>query len=78
MSDGYGGMARSLAFTALYDVSPEFRVLPLNEGTVAITRFLADHAQFVRMYSGGAVKMGKTDMHTYARIWVKSYFGYES
>ena len=68
----------SLAFTALHDVSPEFRALSLNEGSEAITAFLADHKTFVAMYSHGKVVMGKTDMHTYARIWVKSYFGYES
>jgi hypothetical protein len=69
---------RSLAFTALHDVSPEFRALPLLAGAEAITDFLEDHGQFVRLYSHGKVVMGKTDMHTYARVWVKSYFGYES
>lgn len=69
---------RSLAFTALHDVSEEFRALPLLEGSEAISAFLEDHACYVRLYSGGVVKAGKTDMHTYARIWVKSYFHYES
>lgn len=68
----------SLAFTALHDVSEDFRQLGMAETSTAITAFLADHKQFVAIYSHGVVKAGKTDMHTYARIWVKSYFGYES
>lgn len=67
-------LAPSLAFTALHDISEDFRALSLNEGSEAIARFLEDHERFVRMHSGGMVKMGKTDMHTYARIWVKTYF----
>ena len=68
----------SLAFTALHDASEDFRALSLDEGAEAITAFLEDHEVFVRTYSHGAVKMGKTDMRTFARIWVKSYFHYES
>lgn len=68
----------SLAFTALHDVSEDFRALSLNEGSEAIARFLEDHERFVRTYSHGVVKVGKTDMHTYARVWIKTYFGYES
>lgn len=69
---------RTLAFTALHDASPDFRALALDPMGEAITAFLADHKQFVAIYSHGVVKVGKTDMMTYARIWVKSYFGYES
>ena len=69
---------RTLAFTALHDVSEDFRALPLMEAGQAIDSFLRAHKSFVAMYSHGVVKMGKTDMHTYARIWCKSYFGYES
>jgi hypothetical protein len=77
-SDGYGGMARSLAFTALHDVSADFRALSMHEGGEAITLFLLDHQKFVDTYSKGKVVAGKTDMLTYAKIWVKSYFHYES
>lgn len=69
---------RTLAFTALHDVSEDFRALALDPMGVAITAFLADHKQFVALYSHGIVQVGKTDMMTYARIWVKSYFDYES
>lgn len=78
MNDGYGGMARSLAFTALHDVSEDFRALSLDDSGAAITAFLKDYARHVMIYSRGIPVMGKTDMHTYARLWVKSYFGYES
>ena len=70
-------MDRDLAFTALHDASEDFRKLPLNDAGRAITEFLEDHKRFVRAH-GGSVKMGKTDMHTYARVWVKSHFPYES
>jgi hypothetical protein len=76
--EGMMDLDPSLAFTALHDVSPEFRQLGMAETSTAITAFLADHKQYVAIYSNGVVKAGKTDMHTYARIWVKSYFGYES
>jgi hypothetical protein len=71
-------LERSLAFTALHDVSEDFRALALDPMGEAITAFLTDHKQYVALYSHGQVKVGKTDMMTYARIWVKSYFGYES
>jgi hypothetical protein len=74
-----GGMERSLAFTALLDVSRDFRDLESREGTEAITQFLEDYAKFFGVYGrDGRVEMGKTDIYTYARIWVKSYFHYES
>jgi hypothetical protein len=69
---------RSLAFTALHDTSEDFRALGLDPMGEAITAFLADHKQFVAIYSKGRVVVGKTDMLTYAKIWVKTYFGYES
>lgn len=69
---------RSLAFTALHDVSADFRALALDPMGEAITAFLADHKRYVQTYSHGTVQVGKTDMTTYARIWVKSYFDYES
>lgn len=69
---------RSLAFTALHDTSEDFRHLALDPMAEAITHFLLDHGVFVQTYSHGVVKVGQTDMLTYARIWVKSYFGYES
>ena len=52
--------------------------LALDPMAEAITHFLLDHGVFVQTYSHGVVKVGQTDMLTYARIWVKSYFGYES
>lgn len=69
---------RSLAFTALHDVSADFRALALDPMGEAITAFLEDHKRYVAIYSQGTVKVGKTDMMTYAKIWVKSYFHYES
>lgn len=69
---------RTLAFTALHDASPDFRALALDPMGEAITEFLEDHKRYVQAFSGGVVKVGKTDMMTYARVWVKSYFPYES
>ena len=64
-------LARSLAFTALLDVSPEFRRTPMAQGSQDITEFIEDHRALVAEYG---LKMGVTDMHTYAKTWAQSHY----
>ena len=40
-------IARSLAFTALLDVSPEFGRTPMAQGSQDITQFIEDHRALV-------------------------------
>ena len=64
-------IARSLAFTALLDVSPEFRRTPMAQGSQDITQFIEDHRALVAEHG---FKMGVTDMHTYAKTWAQSHY----
>lgn len=51
---------RSLAFTALLDLSPEFGRMDLDRSGGEITRFLADYYE-----------SGQTNMYAYARGWLR-------
>ncbi len=65
---GMRDLDRTLAFTALLDLSPAFRELSLDAGSGTITRFLDEYYEWL---DGRPFVAGRDDIYSYAKLWLK-------
>lgn len=62
---------RSLAFTALLELSPEFRDMEVNAGSALITRLLEEYYEWLdEALARDLFRAGVHDIFTYARSWI--------
>lgn len=62
---------RSLAWTALFELSPEWREMELGAGSAVVTRFLEEYYAWLdEKLARDLFRAGVHDIYTYARAWL--------